>query len=236
MALHDAFGSQAVYLTDTATGNYPSGGLTVQGGVASGAVDSGNPIKIGGVASLAPTAGLTAGRRGNVLISTGGALWVATGARATGTDGINNTLGQTSSDGTNTSNYLMVWPHVFNGTTWDRNRKPNSASRIVSAAASTNATLAKASAGDIFHIEATNTTAALKFLKIYNKASAPTVGTDTPVLTIPLQPSNVPTVRTFPKGMYFSTGIAYAITGAAADADTTALVAGDVVGVNIAYI
>ena len=36
-------------------------------------------------------------------------------------------------------------------------------------------------------------------------------------------------------GLYVATGIAYALTGLAADADTTALVAGDVVGVNITY-
>jgi hypothetical protein len=41
---------------------------------------------------------------------------------------------------------------------------------------------------------------------------------------------------TFPNGgLYFSTGIAYGLTGAAADSDTTALTAGDVVGVNIDY-
>ena len=37
-------------------------------------------------------------------------------------------------------------------------------------------------------------------------------------------------------GLNFSTGIAYAITGAAADADTTALVAADVVGLSVVYI
>jgi hypothetical protein len=35
--------------------------------------------------------------------------------------------------------------------------------------------------------------------------------------------------------LYFSTGIAYALTTAAADADTGALTAGDVIAMNIAY-
>lgn len=159
----------------------------------------------------------------------------ASGVRTSGSDGVSNVQGQTVSDGTNQSNYLMIWNYLFNGTTWDRQKKANATSRIVSAAATTNATNAKASAGDVFSIEATNTTAALKYLKLYNKATAPTVGTDTPFLTIPLQPSNAPTLRTFPNGLYLSAGISYALTGAAADADTTALAAGDVVGVNIAY-
>lgn len=124
---------------------------------------------------------------------------------------------------------------IFNGTTLDRLSKATTVSRIPSAAATTNATSAKASAGTVYNIDCVNTTAAVKYLKLYNKASAPTVGTDTPVLTIALSPSNARTTVPFHAGMYFATGIAYALTGAAADADTTALVAGDVVGVNIAY-
>jgi hypothetical protein len=50
-------------------------------------------------------------------------------------------------------------------------------------AASTNGTSLKASAGQLFFIQATNINAAVRYLKFYNKASAPTVGTDVPVLT-----------------------------------------------------
>jgi hypothetical protein len=125
---------------------------------------------------------------------------------------------------------------ILNGTTWDRLKKPNLTSRIPSSAATTNATSAKASAGNVHLILALNTTASVKYLKLYNKASAPTVGTDTPVLTIPLPVSNALTeVNISDGGFYFSTGIAYALTGAAADADATALALGDVVGLNIAY-
>lgn len=107
-------------------------------------------------------------------------------------------------------------------------------SRIVSAAASTNATLAKGSTGTLMNLQAYNTSATAKYLKLYNKASAPTVGTDTPVLTIALPPTAATNIS-FNGGYYFSVGIAYAITGAAADADTTALLAGDVVAVNVNY-
>lgn len=99
----------------------------------------------------------------------------------------------------------------------------------VNAAASTNATSLKASAGNIAAIDVFNVAAYMVFLKLYNKASAPTVGTDTPVWTIPL-PANGAFSGDFTAGEYFSTGIAYAITKLQADADTTAVAAGDVTG------
>jgi len=99
----------------------------------------------------------------------------------------------------------------------------------VNAAASTNATSLKASAGAIGSIDVFNVAAYDVFLKLYNKASAPTVGTDTPIWTIPIK-TGTGYSRTFPYGKWFSTGVAYAITKLQADSDTTVLVAGDVTG------
>lgn len=97
-------------------------------------------------------------------------------------------------------------------------------------AATTNATSVKASAGAIGEIFAFNTSASTKFLKLYNKASAPVVGTDVPVITIPIAPSAESNFRISDMGgMRFTTGIAFAITAAAADNDTTAVAAGDVI-------
>lgn len=110
---------------------------------------------------------------------------------------------------------------------------PQYASRITSAAATTNATSAKASAGYLHHVSGYNAAAAGRYLKIYNKASAPTVGTDTPVLTIYL-PATTAFAITYP-AMYFGTGIAYALTTGAADNDTGALTAADVLGLNVMY-
>lgn len=123
---------------------------------------------------------------------------------------------------------------VFNGTSWDRQRKTNLTARLVSAAASTNATSVKASAGDVGNIVGFNAAAAKRYLKLYNKASAPTVGTDVPVMTLTL-PAGQPFNFDFQMGHYFSTGIAYALTVNAADADTTALTAADVEGLVITY-
>jgi hypothetical protein len=128
---------------------------------------------------------------------------------------------------------------VFNGSTFDREVKPNLTARLLSAAASTNATSVKASAGNLHKIVGTQVNAAARYLKLYNKASAPTVGTDTPVWTFYLPPTAVGgglfTLDFGTQPLYFSTGIAYALTTAAADADTGALTAGDVIAMNIAY-
>lgn len=102
--------------------------------------------------------------------------------------------------------------------------------RLLSAA-STNATSLKASAGSIFWLYATNTNAAARFLKLYNKASAPTVGTDTPIHTflIPGNAAGAGFSLPVDAGIDFSTGIAYAVTTGYADADTGAVAAGEVI-------
>lgn len=104
----------------------------------------------------------------------------------------------------------------------------STASRIL-AAASTNATSLKASAGQLYTIDVFNAAAYNVFLKLYNKASAPTVGTDTPVMTIPVQAGGGYS-KTWTMGFPFATGIAYAITKLQADSDTTVVVAGDLTG------
>jgi hypothetical protein len=104
--------------------------------------------------------------------------------------------------------------------------------RLLSAA-TTNGNNIKASAGQIYGWYLYNTAASVKFVKLYNKASAPTVGTDTPVMTIPLPATSGANVFT-DSGIAFGTGISVAITGAVGDADTTAVAANDVI-VNFLY-
>lgn len=101
--------------------------------------------------------------------------------------------------------------------------------RLISAA-STNATSLKASAGTLYSVTAVNLNAAVRYLKFYNKASAPTVGSDTPVATIPIPASTTGAGFTIslPFGFDFSTGIAYALTTGAADADTGAVAANEI--------
>lgn len=104
-------------------------------------------------------------------------------------------------------------------------------------AATTNATSVKASAGTLYSITASNINASPRYLKIYNKASAPTVGTDTPVLVF-LIPGNTAGAGTnIPIGLpgyEFTTGIAFALTTGAADSDTGAVAASEII-VNLGY-
>jgi len=202
-----------------------------QGNVAAGATDSGNPVKVGGVYSATlPT--YTDGQRSNVHTSSRGEVLVALSQGAT------TALIGTPSDGQTVANGVATRSQnqVFNGSNWDRMTKPNATSRLLSSAATTNGTSVKAAAGNVMRIRGLNTVASKRYLKFYNKASAPTVGTDTPVLTFVILASAEFVIDLGgANGHYFSTGIAYAITGAAADADTTAISSGDIECMNITY-
>jgi|SRR5581483_7422378 len=97
-------------------------------------------------------------------------------------------------------------------------------------AASTNATSVKASAGTLYTLTVSNVNAAMRYLKLYDKASAPTVGTDTPVQVfgIPGNTAGAGIVVPIPAcGIAFATGIAFALTTGIADADTGAVGASD---------
>jgi len=110
-----------------------------------------------------------------------------------------------------------------------------SVNRLLTAAASTNATVVKASAGRLYKAAGYNAAASVRYLKIYNKATAPTVGTDTPIVVFALAPSSAFNLDLAPFGQYFATGIGFSLTTGVADADTGALTAADVVGMTIWY-
>ncbi len=97
-------------------------------------------------------------------------------------------------------------------------------------AATTNAASVKATAGNLFELTISNPTATAAYVKLYNKASAPTVGTDVPVLTIPVPATaagvGLVQLNLGNLGKRFATGIALAVTAAAASTDTAATVAG----------
>lgn len=98
----------------------------------------------------------------------------------------------------------------------------------VNSAATTNATSVKATAGTVYSVTASNINAAARFVKLYNLATAPTVGTSTPILTIAIPASSTVNVSFGATGYRFGTGIALAITAAAADTDTTAVAANEI--------
>lgn len=103
------------------------------------------------------------------------------------------------------------------------------------AAATTNATSVKATAGNVHGISITNYSAAPKFVKLYDKATAPTVGTDTPTDTFEIAANSSRFLEFGTLGLRFATGIALAITGAQPIADATALAVGDA-SVHMAYV
>lgn len=93
-------------------------------------------------------------------------------------------------------------------------------------AATTNAASVKGSAGILFEVSLFNATAATVYLKLYNKASAPTVGTDVPIMTIPVAAGALYAAEFGRLGKRFSSGIALAITLLPAATDTTAIAVG----------
>ena len=95
-------------------------------------------------------------------------------------------------------------------------------------AATTNATAVKTSAGNLFETTLTNLSATVRYVKFYDKASAPTVGTDLPIMTIEVPANSCKPVIFGQIGKRFNAGIAMAITAAQASADTTVVAAGDI--------
>src|SRR5574343_280551 len=62
----------------------------------------------------------------------------------------------------------------------------NPTTNNLNSAATTNATAVKTSSGNLYAISISNAAASPRFVKLYNKNAAPTVGTDVPVLVIPV--------------------------------------------------
>lgn len=115
---------------------------------------------------------------------------------------------------------------------------PNGTTYNAVTTASTNAASIKASAGNLYEISICNPTATAAYVKLYNKASAPTVGTDVPVMTITAPATSAtssPVVLDLGQvGKRFATGIAIAVTAAAPATDTANAIAG--IQINATYI
>ena len=103
--------------------------------------------------------------------------------------------------------------------------------RIISAA-TTNATLVRAGPTQVAFIYACSINAAVRYLKLYNKATTPTVGTDTPVATlmIPGSATGAGFALPIPGGTTaFPLGLGFALTTGIADNDTGAVAANEIV-------
>lgn len=113
-----------------------------------------------------------------------------------------------------------------------RSQRPTANYRLLAAANTTNGALISASARAV-HKLTCKVAGAIVYIKLYDKATAPTVGTDVPIMTFDCPASAV--VDLDLKGFTLTNGLGIAITGAAADADTTAVAANAVTGLNLSY-
>ena len=104
---------------------------------------------------------------------------------------------------------------------------------FLNSAATTNGALILTGTSNVSSFYATNEGATAAYIKLYNKATAPNVGTDVPemIIPVPAAVSGVPGVATIPIGFHgfrFALGLGIAITRNAVHTDTTAIGAGEV--------
>lgn len=199
-------------------------GVVATGNVASGATDSGNPIKTGcAFNSTNPT--VTTGQRVDCQAdSRGNIKTLATLSSITGVDGALNTSGGvygTTSGAVGL--YSSVWPLVFNGTGWDRFRGDTASPGIAQveiAPTATNASaltpvvtataaaskIIKASAGNLYGFNVT-TGASAGTVYVFNATSLPGDGTVTPVKCYEVAANATLSVQYAPTPLAFSTGI-----------------------------
>lgn len=91
----------------------------------------------------------------------------------------------------------------------------------------------KSSAGQIYGWYLFNNAPTVRYIKLYNKAKAPSVGADTPAMTIPL-PCGAAANVIVPSGIAFSHGIGIGATTGVGDGDADSPATNEVV-VNIIY-
>lgn len=103
-------------------------------------------------------------------------------------------------------------------------------------AASNNATLVYAGTSLVKWVLVVNTTATTYYLKLYSKASAPTCGTDTPALRIPVPPqADGGVVALSLENSQFALGVGFCLVAGIADNDNTNAATGVAVNLGVAW-
>lgn len=107
----------------------------------------------------------------------------------------------------------------------------------VVSAGSNNAAVIKAAAGTMYGWAIGSVTGVVRFVKLYDKATTPAPGSDTPTLSIevPGNTSGTGTNFCFTPGIKFTTGIGIAVVANMTDTDNTAIGAGEI-DINIFYV
>lgn len=173
-------------------------------------------VRVTGLAAVTGTATVT-------LIASQASTMIDIASIAAGS----NVIGQVTQSGT----WTVMPGNTPNTSPWlaklELGTSSLSTSTSLNSAAGTNATSLKNTAGLVGFISVNNTTITPKYFRLFNKASAPTVGTDIPFLVVTIPASSSKEVP-YSNGLEFAAGIAYAITGGATTTDSTAVAAGDV--------
>jgi hypothetical protein len=175
-----------------------NGLIAVGGNAASGAADTGYPVKAAGVFLTAPLT-LTNGQRGDLTLDNRQALRIVmTSGGSNITSGSTNSIPAAGSVG-----YVVLG---YN--------KPITAGGLTLARVVTGTSgFIKSTAGQPYTLNVYNSNAAVRYLHLYNKSSAPTLSTDTPIATITLLANSVTNIDWTNLGLAgFTNGIAWAYT------------------------
>jgi hypothetical protein len=158
-------------------------------------------------------------------------LRIATTITGTGTFGI-QAFSRLSTEPWTPTAALVGNPTAANLLTTATPQTPTAS--ILNSAATTNGTVAKASAGTIYGVVLSNNAITTAFFKLHNSTTV-TVGTTAVAMVIPIPASSTVQFDFGPLGMRYGTGICYSITNLIADTDTTVIAAGQV-KVNLAFV
>lgn len=139
--------------------------------------------------------------------------------------------------------------YVWNGATWDRMAGGTAGSKVTPqaiatggattfkliAAATNNSTLISAGVHTIYSYQTSSISASTPYwLKFYDKATAPTCGTDVPVKVILIPPTNSGNNGNIPVGFAVALGLGICVVGGITDADNTSAAA-TTIAINIDY-
>lgn len=208
---------------------------TVQGTVAGGIATSGNPVKIGGVFNTVLPTYLT-GQTGELQITSKGSLFaVLVTTNGTIIGNLNP-----SADANSAMTGQTTWSQgaIYNGATWDRQAKPRTANRLPSSAASNNAANIKTTPGTVYSISGNVTLlGSTCYLKFFDGTGVPNPAAATPLYIFPLNVVDAVFSFNLPgNGLYFPTGMGYAIVANPADLDNTAIAAGQITALNVSFL
>lgn len=205
-------------ISGTVTSNAGTGPFPTAGMIASGGTNANNPVKTGGVFNTTqPT--VTNGQIVDAQYTARGAAIVATG------------VDPFAVNASQTGTWTVQPGNTANTTPWLVSPQVASSGGSVPyhtlSAASTNFTIVKAVACQMYGFGLSNTSGSAIFVKFYDKISTPAT-TDTPKHTVQV-PANGTVIRALPFGMKFVNGFGWAATGGVADSDNTAIAANCVI-------